>query len=107
MPLGEHVRRGGTAPVPPPDRNAAPVYLRLTRLLQMEPLSPAVPKAMGSLAVWVKHPGNDVASVRQALAERPELPRLAQEAESRPACVFCRDEQRGLRREYPEKTLDS
>lgn len=90
------------APLPLPQRNAAPVYLRLTRLLQTKPLSAATRKVMGSLGMRVKHPESEVAAVRRALTERPELLRLAHEAASRPECVFRRDWKRGLLLEYPE-----
>jgi hypothetical protein len=79
------------APLPPPDRNAAPVYAELERLLQAKPLDPATNEIRRSLGVHVAHPAEDVARLQKLLAERQDVMALVHAAAGKPDCVLQRD----------------
>lgn len=90
------------APLPPPDRNAALLYSRLTRLLQKKPLDPKTDRIRGSLGVRVAHSPEEVARVRRLLIERQDVMELVQAAAARPECVFRRHWERGFLMQFPE-----
>ncbi len=90
------------APLPPPRRNAAPVYLRMTRVLKERPLDPKIERVMASRRVRVAHSEEEIAAARRMLSQRPDVVELAHEAASKPECVFRRDWSRCLLLEFPE-----
>src|SRR5262245_9754463 len=57
------------APLPAADRNAAPLYLQLTRLLQEKPLDAETDPIRGNMGVHVAHPPEALARVQKLLAE--------------------------------------
>jgi hypothetical protein len=90
------------APLPPPERNAAPIYVELTRLLNEKPIDPAMVKVIGSLTARVRHSPQELDAVRQLLSERQDVLHLVHTAASKPDSVFQRDWSRGLTIDYPE-----
>jgi hypothetical protein len=89
------------APLPPADRNAAPIYVQLMRLLQEKPLDAETDPIRGSLSVHVAHPMEAVARVQKLLTERQDVMALVHEAAGKPECVFQRDWSRGTLMEFP------
>jgi hypothetical protein len=90
------------APLPPTDRNAAPVYRQLAELLQEKPLDVGTDAIRGSLGVHVAHPAEAVDRVQKLLTERQDVMALIHEAVTKPACVFQRDWSRGTLMEFHE-----
>ena len=87
-------------PLPPPSQNAAPLYVRLTKLLHDKPLG--LPRyAEGMDASYVYTP-QQVAAVRRTLAKRQDVMTLVHQAADRPQCVFVRDWSQGAKLEFPE-----
>jgi hypothetical protein len=77
-------------PLPPPERNAAPVYVRLMQLTKTHPFTPT---EEGVLKV---HPGVDPTpaqwvQIAELLHDRSTELALVHQAAARPDCVFTRD----------------
>jgi hypothetical protein len=88
--------------LPPPEQNAAPIYIQLMRLLKAHPLDPATDKVTGSLGMRVPHSPEELDAVRRMLSQRKDVMQLVHEAANKSECVFQRDWSRGLLLEFPE-----
>lgn len=87
-------------PLPPPSQNAAPLYVKLTRLLHDKPLG--LPKYAEGMDAFHAYTPQQVASVRKTLAARQDVMTLVHQAADKPQCVFVRQWGRGLDLELPE-----
>lgn len=78
-------------PMPPPEQNAAPLYVQLTKLLKEKPLTEAqiAPDRYGiGNALLTKQQAD---KIRKALRERQDVVELIHQAASRPQFVIHRD----------------
>lgn len=87
-------------PLPPPSQNAAPLYVKLTKLLHDKPLN--LPKYAETLNAFQTYTPEQIAFVRRTLAERQDVMTLVHQAADRPQCVFGRDWNKGAKLEFPE-----
>jgi len=87
-------------PLPPPSQNAAPLYVRLTRLLHDKPLH--LPKYAEGMNAFRTYTPEQIAAVRKILAARQDVMTLVHQAADRPQCVFVRDWSKGLDLTFPE-----
>jgi len=87
-------------PLPPPGQNAAPLYVKLTKLLHDKPLH--LPKYAEGMDAFHAYTPQQVAAVRQTLAARQDVMALVHQAADKPQCVFLRDWGKGTRLEFPE-----
>ena len=87
-------------PLPPPSQNAAPLYVKLTKLLHDKPLH--LPKYAEGMYAFHAYTPQQVAAVRKALASRQDVMTLVHRAADRPQCVFVRDWGKGLDLTFPE-----
>lgn len=80
-------------PLPPPDQNAAPLYLRLDALRRAKPLygKPGLPLYAQSLSAHLAYTPEQIIRVRQAVDARQDVFALLHQAADRPQCVFARD----------------
>lgn len=87
-------------PLPPPSQNAAPLYVKLTKLLHDKPLG--LPKYAEGMDAFHAYTPQQVASVRKTLAARQDVMALVHQAADRPQCVFVRDWSQGGKVNFPE-----
>jgi len=87
-------------PLPPPSQNAAPLYVKLTKLLHDKPLG--LPKYAEGMDAFHTYTPQQIASVRKTLAARRDVMTLVHQAADRPQCVFVRQWGRGPDLELPE-----
>ncbi len=87
-------------PLPPPDQNAAPLYVRLTKLLHDKPLG--LPKYAEGMDAFHSYTPAQIAAVRRTLAARQDVMALVHQAADRPQCVFVRDWSEGIALKFPE-----
>jgi len=80
-------------PLPPDDRNAAPLYVRLDTLRHAKPLyvKGGVPLYAQSLSAQHAFTPEQITRVRQAVDARQDVFALLHQAADRPQCVFARD----------------
>ena len=87
-------------PLPPPGQNAAPLYVRLTKLLHAKPLG--LPKYAEGMDAFHTYTPQQVADVRKTLAARQDVMALVHQAADKPQCVFVRDWSKGPVMAFPE-----
>lgn len=76
-------------PLPPEDRNAAPLYVKLDALRHAKPLK--LPRYAQSLTGRYAYTPAQLARVRQEIAARQDVFTLLHHATDRPECVFAHD----------------
>ena len=87
-------------PLPPPDQNAAPLYMKLTKLLHDKPLH--LPPYAEGMDAFHSYTPEQIASVRRILAARQDVMTLVHQAAARPQCVFVQDWSQGIALKFPE-----
>ena len=87
-------------PLPPPGENAAPLYVKLTKLLHDKPLG--LPKYAEGMDAFHSYTPAQIAVVRQTLAARQDVMTLVHQAADKPHCVFVRDWNKGVELTFPE-----
>ena len=87
-------------PLPPPGQNAAPLYVKLTKLLHDRPLG--LPKYAEGMDAFHTYTPQQAAVVRRTLAARQDVMTLVHQAADRPQCVFVRDWGKGIDLKLPE-----
>ena len=87
-------------PLPPPSQNAAPLYVKLAKLLRNKPL--LQPPYAEHMVATESYTPAQIAAVRELLVDRSDVTSLAHQAAARPQCVFVRDWNKGLSLEFPE-----
>jgi len=87
-------------PLPPPSQNAAPLYVKLTKLLHDKPLG--LPKYAEGMDAFHAYTPQQVAGVRKTLAARLDVMTLVHQAADRPQCVFMRQWGKGIDLAFPE-----
>ena len=87
-------------PLPPPSQNAAPIYVKLTKLLKDKPLN--LPKYAAGMYVSHSYTPAQIATIHKLLASRQDVMMLVHEAADKPQCVFVRDWNKGPKLEFPE-----
>ncbi len=87
-------------PLPPPDQNAAPLYIKLTRLLHDKPLN--LPKYGEGMNAFHAYTPAQLAASRKILADRQDVMTLIHQAADKPYCVFARDWNQGMDLKFPE-----
>jgi len=87
-------------PLPPPSQNAAPLYVKLTKLLHDKPLG--LPKYAEGMDAFHTYTPQQAAVVRRTLAARQDVMTLVHQAADRPQCVFVRDWGKGIDLKLPE-----
>jgi hypothetical protein len=75
------------SPLPPLDRNAAPLYVELTRRLKAHPMS-AKEQVVSEVGRLSKSTPDELRRAAVVLRNRADLMRLMHEAASRSDCVF-------------------
>ena len=89
------------APVPPDDRNAAPLYRQLGQLLKDHPLD--LPDyAAGGMSTRHTYTAEQIAAVQKVRDSRSDVFALIHQAADKPQCVFSRDWDKGLAVTFPE-----
>ena len=88
-------------PMPPPDRNAAPVYEQLTQALKAKPLR-GDGEVLNEVKRDVPSTLDNMRQVRAALAQRQDVVTLAHQAAQKPECNFNRDYGLGYNLLFPE-----
>lgn len=88
------------SPLPPAGQNAAPLYVKLTKLLHDKPLG--LPKYAEGMDTTHLYTPAQIATVRQILTARPDVMMLVHEAADKPNCVFVRDWSLGADMPFPE-----
>ena len=88
-------------PLPPADRNAAPLYVRLTELLDKQPLT-GDDKVLDDVTKQVPPTPDHIARLRFALQRRQDVVSLIHQAAQRPECVFSRNYALGPNLLFPE-----
>ncbi len=78
------------APLPPPNQNAAPLYTKLTKILEAKPLSKDDKIIEYSGQRGVLSP-EQFERLRRALKSRSDVVSLVHQAVARPQCIFVRD----------------
>ena len=73
---------------PPPEQDAAPLYTKLTKLLQTHPLSKEEQRAAFQ---WKQPSKEEWDKKRQSIKQHADVLSLLHRAASRPKCVFVRD----------------
>jgi len=89
-------------PLPPPERNAAPLYEQLARLLNQRPLDGTLEEAALRLGSHHRDASGDVAAARKLLLELQDVLALVHQATDRPFCVFQRDWSLGPAMDLPK-----
>ncbi len=87
-------------PLPPASQNAAPLYVKLTKLLHDKPLG--LPKYAEGMDAFHSYTPAQIAAVRQTLAARRDVLALVHQAADKPRCVFTRDWSLGADMPFPE-----
>ena len=87
-------------PLPPPAQNAAPLYVKLTKLLHDKPLG--LPKYAEGMDAFHSYTPQQIAAVRRTLAARQDVMTLIHQAADKPQCVFVRDWNQGTKLALPE-----
>ena len=87
-------------PLPPADQNAAPLYVKLTKLLHDKPLG--LPKYAEGMDAFHSYTPAQIAAVRQTLAARQDVITLVHQAADKSRCVFVRDWKQGVKLNLPE-----
>jgi len=87
-------------PLPPASQNAAPLYVKLTKLLHDKPLG--LPKYAEGMDAFHSYTPAQIAAVRQTLASRQDVMTLVHQAADKPRCVFVRDWGMGPDLMFPE-----
>ena len=87
-------------PLPPVSQNAAPLYVKLTKLLHDRPI--CLPKYAEGMDAFHSYTPAQIAAVRKILSARPDVMTLVHQAAARPQCVFVRDWNKGLDLQFPE-----
>lgn len=87
-------------PLPPASQNAAPLYVKLTKLLHDKPLG--LPKYAEGMDAFHSYTPAQIAAVRQTLAARQDVMTLVHQAADKPQCVFVRDWGMGPDLMFPE-----
>ena len=87
-------------PLPPAGQNAAPLYVKLTKLLHDKPLG--LPPYAEGMDAFHSYTPAQIAAVRQTLAARQDVMTLVHEAAAKPRCVFVRDWSKGRDMAWPE-----
>lgn len=90
-----------TKPLPPADQNAAPLYIRLTDMLDKHPLK-GDDAVINDVTKQQPPPAEHLAQLRQALARRQDIVSLIHQAAQKPECVFNRDYALGPDMLFPE-----
>jgi hypothetical protein len=80
-------------PLPPANQNAAPLYMKLTKLLHDKPLD--LPKYAEGMDTTHSYTPAQIAAVRRTLAARQDVMTLVHQAADKPQCVFVRDWNKG------------
>jgi len=79
-------------PMPPTSQNAAPIYVKLTALLDARPMTTADTAAeLRSKPLDHVHTPQELAAATSLLKRRADVLALAHQAASRPKCVFTRN----------------
>ena len=86
--------------LPPASLNAAPLYVKLTKLLHDRPMH--LPKYAVGMDAFHSYTPAQIAVVRKILAARPDVMMLVHQAADRPQCVFVRDWSQGIDLKFPE-----
>jgi hypothetical protein len=89
---------------PPPELDAAPIYIQLTRLLKQSPLDKGLEASALRIGFRYRYTPEDVAAARKLLAQRQDVMTLVHQATDRPQCVFHRDWMLGAALLRPEYT---
>ena len=84
-------------PLPPPDQNAAPLYLQLDTLRKQKPLH--FPPYAQSLKGHVAYTPAQIAAVQKEYNARPDIFSLLHQAADKPLCVFVYDPSKAF--EFP------
>ena len=87
-------------PLPPVLQNAAPLYVKLTKLLHDRPMH--LPKYAESMDAFHTYTPAQVAAARKILADRPDVMTLVHQAADRPRCVFVHQWNQGINLTFPE-----
>lgn len=87
-------------PLPPPDRNAAPLYGKLFGLLHDKPLG--LPIYAQPLSASQSYTPAQIAAVQKIYDSRPEVWALLHQAADRPQCVWTRNWSEGAGILFPE-----
>ena len=87
-------------PLPPPSQNAAPLYVKLTKLLHDKPLG--LPKYAEGMDAFHTYTPQQIASVRKTLAARRDVMTLVHQAADKSLCVFVRDWSQGSEMAFSE-----
>ena len=88
-------------PLPPPERNAAPLYLELASLLKSRPVS-SDDKVATDFSSRGPLTADKARRLRAALQHRSDIGRLIHRAAERPECVFTHQWSQGLETTFPE-----
>ena len=87
-------------PLPPPGENAAPLYVKLTKLLHDKPLG--LPPYAEGMDAFHSYTPAQIAAVRRTLATRQDVMILVHQAAGKPQCVFVRNWNEGPNLMLPE-----